>query len=124
MVAAEERDLHQIRRGLAIPKGTHSPVVKRIREVHLDLPTMLTPPFLLRSNGEGSNRKPKVAWERIKRALLLKDMKVFEQTDDKGLIGRSYAFSDFISNPLTLSFSFFLLIFHFIHFFTNPSPFV
>ena len=88
--AADERDLRSLKRGQATPKTAPLQLVEgKVEGVEKglpDLPTMRTPPFLLRSVGEGFSCQLKSTRERIKKALLLEDMKVFEQIDLEGLI--------------------------------------
>ena len=55
---AKERDLRRLRKGQATPKVAPPPPVERIGEGFPDLPAMMTPPFLLRSVGKGSSRRP------------------------------------------------------------------
>ena len=76
-----------MRRGPSTPKMTPPSLTERVREGLPDLPTMMTSSFLLRFASEGSSRQLKAFQERIKRALLPEDIRVFEQTDPEGLIG-------------------------------------
>ena len=84
-LAGEERDLRRLRRGPSMPKAKPLSQEERVRESLTNVPTTMTPLFLLRSAGKGFNRQLKAARERIRMALLPEDMKVFEQTDPKGL---------------------------------------
>ena len=79
--------------------------MEKVRE---SLPDLYAPFPLGRFADEGFNHYSKATRERIKGALLLNDVRVFEQASFEGFIGWSYAFSDFVSelpsNPVIFSF--------------------
>ena len=72
---AEERG---IRRGPATPRPPPPPSMKRVEEVHPELPTVMTPPFLLRSTREELSHHPMTTQDRIRKALVLEDMGAYE----------------------------------------------
>ena len=105
---AEEKDFDRLRRGPSTPKVVPPAPVVKVEEGLLDLLAMMPPLYLFRgSTNEGSSRQSKAARERIKGTLLPKDVKVFELASPEGLIGWSYASSDFVSE-LTSNFVLFL----------------
>ena len=99
---AEERVLWRLRKGHSTPNAAPLAPVEKVGKGLPDLPAIMTTPLLLRSAKEGSSRQPKAVRERIRGALLPDDIRVFEHADPEGLIGWSYAFSDFISDLPTL----------------------
>ena len=107
--AVEEREFWRIQRGPIINRAPPPPPVETIGEIQPDLHAIMIPPFLLKSAGEGSSCQPKPDRERIMGVLIPEDLKAFEQANDEGLIGRHYAFADFVSILLFLSCPFFFV---------------
>ena len=100
----EERGFHCLRRGPRAAKVVQPAAMEKVGEDVPSLAAMMAHIFLLKSPaGEGSSRSDHAARERIRWALLTKDVKVFEQVLPKGLTKCLYDFSNFVSKCLPTS---------------------